>query len=69
MLLLEVSLAVVRSRKCLPTVRIVAGKRALAVNSVYMAPKILLESESSSMAATGSGALKGTFVVLCVLAI
>lgn len=69
MLLLEVSLAVIRSRKCLPTVRIVTGKRALAVDGVYMAPKIFLETESLSVVAAGSSALEGTFVSLCVLSV
>jgi hypothetical protein len=67
MLFLEVSLAVVRSRKRLTAAWKVTGEGTLAMNGIYMTTKILLESKSLSIGTAGDVTSESSLVALGML--
>ena len=67
MLLVEVPMEVVWSRKGLATTQKMAGQCTLAVNSFYVAPKILGQRKPLGMGTVSNIALERTIVCLEVL--
>jgi hypothetical protein len=66
MLLFEVSLAVIRSRKYLTTTLIVTGEGTFAVNGIYMATEIFVQCEPYGMFTASDITRERTLVALGV---
>jgi hypothetical protein len=69
MLLLEMSEAIIRSRKCLSTRSKMASEGGSEVDGVDVSPEILMQTKASSIGAAVDAAPEGTLVCPAVLPI